>query len=231
MSGIGQAWRARYLEVLGSVYLYNEHRGYTALDRVVAAVRRVCPEDAVFLAAIERHRADEAKHYQMFRRWFERRGTMPLALDRAAGHIDRFVQQAFGCSIDSLETERVVADPSAFERLCRVIVLTEQRGLRQVETLLRHRWVRSDPVLLRIFTIIRRDEPDHFRPYREWLEQRGRARASWRERWIDLGIHRRLVLGHLPAVFLDPALPRLTRWPHQSDPSRSDPFLQLEACA
>ena len=217
-AGIGSALRARYRDILASVYLYNEHRGYTALDRVLAAVRRVCPDDVGFIAAIAHHRADEHKHYHMFRRWFERQGTMPLALDRAAGHIDRFVLRTFGCTIDALETEVVVADPGAFEALCRVIVLTEQRGLRQVEVLLAHPWVRSDPVLRRIFAIIHRDEPSHFLPYLGWLERRGRAAARWRERWSDLLIHRQLVLGHLPALFLDPALPRLTHWPHETDP-------------
>lgn len=217
MGRIETALRARYLEVLASVYLYNEHRGYTALDRVIEAVRQVCPDEPAFLAAIEQHRADEYKHYQMFRRWFERRGIMPLALDRAAGHIDRFVLKAFGCPIDELQTPAIVADPAAFERLCRVIMLTEQRGLRQVETLLRHRWVRSDPILMRIFTIVKRDEPGHFLPYRDWLGQRGRLAVSWRERWADLRIHADLLLGHLPALFLDPALPRLDRWPHLGD--------------
>ena len=30
--------RERYLLVLGSIYIYNEHRGYTAIDRVIEAV-------------------------------------------------------------------------------------------------------------------------------------------------------------------------------------------------
>lgn len=217
-AGIGTALRTRYLDILASVYLYNEHRGYTALDRVLAAVRQVCPDDAGFIAAIARHRADEHKHYQMFRRWFERQGRMPLALDRSVGHIDRFILRTFGCTIDALETAGVVADPAAFEALCRVIVLTEQRGLRQVETLLAHPWVRGDPILSRIFAIIHRDEPAHFLPYLGWLERRGRAVARWRERWSDMLIHRQLVFAHLPALFLDPALPRMTRWPHETDP-------------
>ena len=33
------AFRARFLEVLASIYIYNEHRGYTSLDRVLEAVR------------------------------------------------------------------------------------------------------------------------------------------------------------------------------------------------
>ena len=34
------AWfRRRYLDLLGSIYIYNEHRGYTSIDRVLEAVR------------------------------------------------------------------------------------------------------------------------------------------------------------------------------------------------
>jgi hypothetical protein len=91
------AWFARrYLDVLGSIYIYNEHRGYTAIDRVLEAVRARYPHDAALTAAIAQHRADERKQYVMFRRWFERRGVMPLALDRTFGHIDRFVEILFG---------------------------------------------------------------------------------------------------------------------------------------
>lgn len=216
-AGPGWALRERYLDILGSVYLYNEHRGYTALDRVLDAVRQVFPGETALAARIARHRADEHKHYQMFRRWFELRGRMPLAMGRSVDHIDRFILRTFGCEIDALATERIVADPAEFEKLCRVIMLTEQRGLRQVEVLLAHPWVRSDPVLQRIFTIVHRDEPDHFRPYQHWLEGRGRAIARWQERWADFWIHRWLVLGAIPALFLDPALPRLTCWPHETD--------------
>ena len=77
----------RYLDVVGSIYIYNEHRGYTAIDRVIEAVRDRSPDDFKLIARIERHRADERKHYLMFRRWFERRGVMPLRVDRSFGHI------------------------------------------------------------------------------------------------------------------------------------------------
>ena len=33
----------RYLDLLGSIYIYNEHRGYTALDRVLEAVKAKHP--------------------------------------------------------------------------------------------------------------------------------------------------------------------------------------------
>jgi len=207
----------RYLDVLASVYLYNEHRGYTSLDRVLEAARLHCPEDHGFIAEIERHRADEHKHYHMFRRWFERQGRMPLAMDRRVGHIDRFIFSTFGCTIDELDTGAVVADPAAFARLCRVIMLTEQRGYRQVEVLLRNGWVLSDPVMSRIFQIVHRDEPGHFQPYRNWLDQNGKPTETLGERMTDFWIHRALLFGRIPALFLDPALPRLDRWPHEAD--------------
>ena len=81
----------RYLDLLGSIYIYNEHRGYTAIDRVLEAVRARSPENLVLISAIESHRADERKHYLMFRRWFDAPRVMPLAVGKAFGHIDRFV--------------------------------------------------------------------------------------------------------------------------------------------
>ena len=126
--GLQTAFRGRFLDVLASIYIYNEHRGYTSLDRVLEAVRARCPDDAIFIAAVEKHRADEEKHYRMFKRWFELRGEMPLKVDRTCGHIDHFIESAFGCPIEELDTQAIVADPDAFERLCRVIMITEQRG-------------------------------------------------------------------------------------------------------
>jgi MoxR-like ATPase len=120
----------RYLDLLGSIYIYNEHRGYTALDRVLVAVRFRFPDDHAFIAAVEQHRADERKHYLMFRRWYEKRRQMPLSVDRTCGHIDRFVEIMFRSRIDDLETQHVVGDDREFEKLCRIISLTEKRGYR-----------------------------------------------------------------------------------------------------
>ena len=92
-------------------------------------------DDAEFIAKVERHRADERKHYVMFKRWFELRGTRPLAVDRMFGHIDRFVEIMFGRTIDGLDTKEVIARDELFERLCRVISLTEQRGYKILDDL------------------------------------------------------------------------------------------------
>jgi hypothetical protein len=209
------AFRARFLDVLASIYIYNEHRGYTSLDRVLEAVRARCAEQPQFIAEVEKHRADEHKHYRMFRRWFELQGRMPLKVDRTCGHIDHFIERVFRCTIEDLDTRAIIADDAAFEKLCRVIMLTEQRGMRQVEILLTNPHVRSDKALKRIFEVVERDEPDHYLPYERWLTRHGRRRARLRERWADYWIHKTLMLVKLPAIFLNRASPRLESWPDE----------------
>jgi len=208
-----ERFRDRYLDVLGSIYIYNEHRGYTALDRVLRAIRMQWPEDHAMIALVEKHRADERKHYVMFRRWFERRGVMPLSIDRACGHIDRFVQIMFGSTIDDLDPARVVGREELFERMCRVISLTEKRGFRQIESLLRNPLVLGDKGLTKIFRIIEFDEPSHWAPYDGWLQAHGKRPANGWERAIDGFIHGELLLLKLPVLFLTPSLSRRATWP------------------
>jgi hypothetical protein len=213
---MGEALRRRFLDLLGSIYLYNEHRGYTAIDRMLRAIRSTWPDDQALIARVEAHRADERKHYLMFRRWFERRGVMPFDIDRACGHIDRFVEIVFGSPIDHLDPLLIGRD-DRFERLCRVISLTEKRGHRQVQALLRNRLVRADGALTKIFRVIEHDEPSHWAPYDGWLADHGRRQANGSERAIDSVIHGELVLVKLPFLFLEPRLARRTTWPDERD--------------
>ncbi|WP_084582187.1 hypothetical protein [Sphingomonas azotifigens] len=206
------AFRRRYLDLLGSIYIYNEHRGYTSIDRVLEAVRVRAPDDTALIAAIEKHRADERKHYYMFRRWFELQGRMPLAVDRTCGHIDRFVEIMFRRTIDALDTQAVIDDDAQFEKLCRVISLTEQRGYRQVHVLLNHPAVLGDKVLTRIFRIIEQDEPSHWAPYDGWLRAHGKREPRWWERAVDSFIHSELLFVKLPFLFLNPFVRRRTEW-------------------
>ena len=50
-------FRRRYIDLLGSIYIYNEHRGYTAIERVLEAVRSRWPDDHALIAQIESHRS------------------------------------------------------------------------------------------------------------------------------------------------------------------------------
>jgi hypothetical protein len=211
-------FRGRWLDIVTAIYIYNEHRGYTALDKVLYAVRRHFPDDHQLIAQVEAHRADEHKHYLMFKRWFEKRGQMPLNVDRTCGHIDRFVELVFGKRIDDLDLDRFI-EQGHFEELCRVISLTEQRGYRQVEILLRHPAVLEDRALAKIFRVIKQDEPSHWAPYDGWLKRHGKRDFKCWERAIDAFIHSELLFLKLPTLFLHPALKRRTRWPDASDPS------------
>lgn len=210
------AVRRRWLDIVTSIYIYNEHRGYTALDKVLVAVRRRFPDDHRLIADIEQHRADEHKHYLMFKRWFQKRGTRPLFVDRACGHIDRFVELVFRSRIDDIDIESFIAQ-GHFEQLCRVISLTEQRGYRQVEMLIRHPWIRQDRGLSKIFQIIKQDEPSHWAPYDRWLKLHGGRDPVWWERAIDAFIHSELLLLKLPILFLMAGLERRARWPDEDD--------------
>jgi len=225
------AWfRRRYLDLLGSIYIYNEHRGYTSIDRILEAVRSRTPEHTDFIAAIEKHRADERKHYVMFKRWFELQGKMPLNIDRTCGHIDRFVEIMFGRRIDDLDTDSVITDDRLFERLCRVISLTERRGMKQVDILLRHPLVRNEKTLIKIFKVIEKDEPSHWAPYDEWLKVHGRRDPRWWERAIDSLIHSELMVLKLPLLFFNPWLKRRTDWADAHD-SGERPASPMSAAA
>jgi hypothetical protein len=215
------AFRRRYLDLLGSIYIYNEHRGYTSIDRVLEAVCAREPDNHALIASIEKHRADERKHYVMFKRWFELQGKMPLKVDRTCGHIDRFVEIVFRSTIDNLDTRAVIANDDLFEKLCRVISLTEQRGYKQVDVLLKHPLVLHDKTLVKIFQIIEKDEPSHWAPYDGWLKANGKRDPKWWERAIDTFIHSELLFLKLPILFVNPWLKRRTDWADAHDPAEA----------
>jgi hypothetical protein len=204
--------RRRYLDILASVYIYNEHRGYSSLDRVLEAVRAKYPDDASFIAQVEKHRSDEHKHYVMFKRYFENIGAMPYSVDRTCGHIDRLIKMTFGCDIDELDTDAVIADDELFNKLCRIIMLTEVRGMRQIDVLLESFMVKSDRLLMKIFKVVERDEPSHWMPYMAWLKAHDGGMPRLSERLADFWVHRSLILAKLPLLYLNPRLPRRRDW-------------------
>ncbi|MEQ1929744.1 MAG: ferritin-like domain-containing protein [Parvularculaceae bacterium] len=208
----------RFLDIIASIYIYNEHRGYSSIDRVLEAVYARCARETEFIAAVEKHRRDERKHYLMFRHYFEQRGYMPYAVDQTCGHIDRLVSLTFGCAVDELDTAAVIADDAQFFKLCRIIMLTEMRGMRQLDVLLGNPLLKTDRRLMRIFELIRKDEPSHWMPYRDWLQHHGGEQAKFVERAADFLVHKTLVFAKVPSLYLDPRLPRRTAWSDPADP-------------
>src|ERR1700752_2212487 len=68
------AWyRQRWLELVASIYIYNEHRGYTALDRVLEAVRSRWPDEHAFIVAAGlSFLVSHTIHYAFGRAWIFR---------------------------------------------------------------------------------------------------------------------------------------------------------------
>lgn len=203
----------RYTNVLASVYLYNEYRGYTELERLLGALREKYPSEHEFIAAVEKHTEDERKHYLMFRHYFESRGEMPLEVGSSSGYIDRLVSMIFATNLDDLNTEKVISDDNTFYRLCRLIMMTEFRGMKQVQTILNSRFIRDNADLQRIFKIIERDEPTHWQPYQRWLQTKGSHEPSVREKTADIIIHYSLIVIQLPLLFLNPFNKNLYKFP------------------
>lgn len=206
-------FRARYYDVLASIYLYNEYQGYTGLERLLAAIRQRYPDEGEFIAAVTKHTDDERKHYRMFKHYFEAEGRMPFLVDRTCGYIDRFVAIIFGRALEELDEPQLLADERLFFKLCRLIMMTEFRGMKQVAVLLRSRLVHRNDRLMRIFRVIERDEPSHCFPYQHWLRARGSHEPGFEERFTDLWVHYSLMLLKFPLVFLNAALPRRRAFP------------------
>jgi len=205
--------RHRLREILASVYLYNEHRGYTQLQDVLEAVRHRHPDETDFIRAVEHHLADEEKHYRMFRGFFHTRARMPFRVPPECGYVNQIVRRVFRQPVESLDREKVVGDDALFYQLCRLIMITEARGMRQVEDVLRWKCVREDRLLTRIFAVIRDDEPAHCFPYQDWLESRGEACVGSHERWADRFTHWDLMFHRIPRMYANPLLPRLAEFP------------------
>ena len=95
--------------------------------------------------------------------------------------------------------------------------------------LLANGFVRGDPVLRRIFDIIRKDEPSHWAPYEGWLRKNRKRDSRWWERVIDGFIHSELLFLKLPFLFLNPWVPRRTDWADAGEPARGAPQPALSA--
>ena len=201
-------------EVLLSVYIYNEYRGYSKLEELLGTIKSRYPEETEFHEGVTKHIGDERKHYNFFRNYFNKKNTFPFRVGPAYGYVDNFVRLIFRSSIENLDREGILADEQKFFRLCRLIMMTEQRGLKQVRALLQNRWVKKDPWIVKVFSIVEKDEPSHFEPYRKWLRKHNSADLpGLREKITDLWIHWSLMLIKLPFLYLNVFKKRLPAFP------------------
>jgi hypothetical protein len=209
----GKAFRERFYHVVASVYLYNEYTGWQGLERLLEAVKSRMPEEREFISVIAKHAADERKHYFLFRRYFQNEGKMPLRVDATFGYVDQFIRLIFRKPLDRLDPAAILRDDRQFFRMCRLIMMTEFRGMEQVAALLGNRLIRRNPDLEKIYRVIEKDEPSHCLPYQRWLETKGGHQPGWEERITDLWIHYSLMFLKIPLLFLRFGAPRLAHFP------------------
>ncbi len=203
----------RFYDIFMSVYIYNEHRGYIYLNKLVAALEQKFPMEKQIIKAVRKHARDEYVHYKMFCHWFKGRGRMPYQVDESKSYCDQIVKAIFRKNLTEIDPEVILADDEKFFQLCRLIMITEMRALKQVDILLRSRLVRRRPALVKMFQVVRRDEPSHCYPYRDWLEKHGRSLPSGGELVADFYTHYSLVFIKIPFMFLNFRLKRRKDFP------------------
>lgn len=208
-----RALKQRFYDVVASVYLYNEHVGWKGLERLLEAAKNKLPAETELHQAMAKHVKDERKHYLLFKKHFQEEGRMPLRVGPTFGYVDQFIRLVFRKSMDLLDEEAVLSDERQFFRMCRLIMMTERRGMTQVVSLMRNGLIRRHAGLMKIYKVIEEDEPSHFLPYERWLESRGSEQPGWREKLADLWIHYSLLLLKIPLLFLSVRMQRLGEFP------------------
>jgi hypothetical protein len=207
------SFRDRFYDVVASVYLYNEYTGWQGLERLLEAVKLKMPQEREFIAVMTKHAADERKHYYLFRKYFQGQGKMPLRVDATFGYVDQFIKLIFRRRLPELDQGTILSDDRQFFRMCRLIMMTEFRGMKQVAGLLKNRLIQRHPELERIYQVIERDEPSHCLPYQQWLEKKGGHQPGFIERLADFFVHYSLVVIKLPFLFFNVRTPRLQEFP------------------
>lgn len=199
----------RFYDVIVSVYIYNEYIAYIELEKLIEAIKIKYPQEQEFIQAVEKHCNDERKHYLMFRNYFNKGNRMPFKSGPTYGYVDLFINHIFKKPIEDLDKKELIEYDDLFFKLCRLIMMTEFRGMKQVSAMLKMPLIKKQKMLTNIFKVIEKDEPSHCFPYQYWLQKRGSHLPQFQEKATDLWIHYSLMLFKIPFMFLNFRLPRL----------------------
>ncbi len=202
----------RFYDVLLSIYIYNEYVGYTELEKLYAEVINKYPNEKEFIASVGKHAADEKKHYLMFKNYFQKNKSMPFAVTKDIGYIDLFIKHIFKTNLQSLDQKMIINDEKKFMNLCRLIMMTEFRGMKQVKTLLNSSLIKRNEALTKIFKVVERDEPSHCYPYQYWLKKFNSHEPRLKEKLVDLWIHYSLTIIKVPILLLNGKLKRMNEF-------------------
>lgn len=196
-------------DIIASVYLYNEYTGYIELEKLIVGLEKHYPEEKEFIRDVKKHYEDEKKHYLMFRHYFKKRNVMPYTIDKTHGYVDLFVEHIFKKPIEELNHNDIINNKQSFFKLCRLVMMTEFRGMKQVHSLLKNPLIKRNNTLFKIFKVIERDEPSHCYPYLYWLKKFKSHSPDFQEKITDLWIHYSLLFLKIPLLFLNFNLKRV----------------------
>lgn len=199
----------RFYDVLLSIYIYNEYTGYTELEKLLEAIIIKYPNETTFIVSVRKHMEDEKKHYQMFKVYFTKKGTFPFEVTKQYGYIDLFVKHIFNEDLKTLDQNRIINNDNEFMKLCRLIMMTEFRGMKQVKTLLKSPLIKRSDTLTKIFKVVEKDEPSHCYPYQYWLKKFNSHEPRLKEKLVDLFIHYSLMIYKVPVLLLNGKLKRM----------------------
>lgn len=202
----------RFYDVLLSIYIYNEYTGYMELEKLLAAIILKYPGEKEFIAAVQKHTDDERKHYMMFKNYFVKNERMPFIVTEKYGYIDLFVKHIFKVKIKELDQSSIINNNEMFFKLCRLIMMTEFRGLKQVKNLLNNSLINKNETLFKIFKVIEKDEPSHCYPYQYWLKKSNSHLPRLKEKLADLWIHYSLMIIKVPVLLFNCKLKRMTEF-------------------
>ncbi len=199
----------RFLDVLLSIYLYNEHAGYTQLELLLKGFQQKYPEDKNMYLAIEKHLNDEKRHYQMFKSYFKKLGKEPYQVSARASYINTLVKKIFKKPIKKLNSNVLLNNEKDFLKLCRLIMITERRGIKQVSRILKMPFIIKHPYLHAVFSTIQKDEPSHCYPYQDFLLKHKSCAVGVWEYFADLATHTEMIALRFPLMFFNPTLQRV----------------------
>lgn len=215
MLGVFEKLIDRSYLVLLSVYIHNEYQGFSQLELLLKAFKEKYPLEIEMQAAIARHAADEKKHYLIFKNFFERTHQLPIRVGAGASYVDQFIKLIFKKPLKQLNQKELLSEDESFYRLCRLIMMTERRGLKQVRWLLNTRWIKRHDWLEKAFRVVEKDEPSHFEPYELWLKRNGKDLPTWKEKSADFLIHHSLVFFRVPLLYFNVFQSKLEKFPYE----------------
>src|SRR3989338_2441126 len=95
----------RFYDILLSIYLYNEKRGFIFLEELHLVFSQKFPQEKAIIASIRKHADDERHHHSLFEKYFRQVNRGAFAVGPWYGYCDQIVALIFGKPLDELKPD------------------------------------------------------------------------------------------------------------------------------